>query len=633
MTSTERPSSRRPESTGRLAVLVAAGILLSRLIGLVRLRVFSHYFGLRSDAADAFNAAFRIPNFLQNLFGEGVLSASFIPVYARLLAEGDEEEAGRVAGAVGAMLALTVSVLCLAGVLVTPWLIDIIAPGFSGQKRDLTISLVRIFFPGAGLLVFSAWCLGILNSHRKLFLSYAAPVMWSGAMIATLLLFGSRSDLSHLAVILAGGSVIGSALQFGVQLPVVLRLARRLNMRLDLKSTQVREVIRNFVPVFISRGVVQISAYIDALLASLLPTGAVTGLMNAQLIYVLPVSLFGMSVSAAELPVMSSAVGTSDEIAAALRARLDSGIRHIAFFIVPSAAAFLAFGDLISGALLQGGRFTHADAVYVWGILAGSSVGLLASTMGRLYSSAYYALRDTRTPLRFAIVRVALTTVLGYICAKPLPVWIGIDPRWGVAGLTVSAGMAGWVEFTLLRRGLIRRIGAPPSPAGFIAKLWMAAAIAVAAGTASRYVPLAVAPLSPRCSNSRTLRLDLRGGDCDLRTGGPPDDATSAAEGKTFDLSLRRKLLQAFSEEFQNLRGGCRAVQRQPQHAGRRELRAGRGCDQVHQAHRIDVRLLMELDVERALAAVDRFDAQLLRRALQHGEPQQVAQRRRAAGP
>src|ERR1700719_311917 len=130
MTSPGPPAGRAREDTGRLAFLVAAGILLSRIVGLVRLRVFSHYFGLRSDAADAFNAAFRIPNFLQNLFGEGALSASFIPVYARLLAEGDEDEAGKVAGAVGALLALVVSLLCLVGVLVTPWLIDIIAPGF-----------------------------------------------------------------------------------------------------------------------------------------------------------------------------------------------------------------------------------------------------------------------------------------------------------------------------------------------------------------------------------------------------------------------------------------------------------------------------------------------------------------------
>jgi putative peptidoglycan lipid II flippase len=495
MTSSGAPGGRAQDSTGRLAFLVAAGILLSRIAGLVRLRVFSHYFGLRSDAADAFNAAFRIPNFLQNLFGEGALSASFIPVYARLVAEGDEDEAGRVAGAVAAMLALAVSVMCLVGVAVTPWLIDIIAPGFSGSKRDLTIALVRIFFPGAGLLVLSAWCLGILNSHRKLFLSYAAPVVWSGAMIGTLLIFGGRYDPSRLALALAWGSVLGSGLQFGIQIPVVIRLARRLQIHFDFKSDHVREVVRNFGPVFISRGVVQISAYVDALLASLLPTGAVTGLINAQLIYVLPVSLFGMSVSAAELPVMSSAVGSTEEIAAALRVRINSGLRHIAFFIVPSAAAFLAFGDVIAGALLQTGRFTHEDAVYVWGILAGSSLGLLASTMGRLYSSTYYALRDTRTPLRFAVLRVVLTTALGYVCAKHVPYWIGIEPRWGVAGLTASAGVAGWIEFALLRRGLRRRLGSIPPVIGFVAKLWMAAAIGAAAGTAGRFLPLPGGPI------------------------------------------------------------------------------------------------------------------------------------------
>lgn len=314
-------------------------------------------------------------------------------------------------------------------------------------------------------------------------------------MIATLGIFGGRSTLSQLAITLAWGSVAGSALQFGIQLPVVLKLAKHLRMRLALDSSHVREVLRNFAPVFVSRGVVQISAYIDALLASLLPTGAVTGLINAQLIYVLPVSLFGMSVSAAELPVMSSATGTAEEIQAALRGRIDSGLRHIAFFIVPSAAAFLAFGDLIAGALLQTGRFTHTDAQYVWGILAGSSVGLLASTMGRLYSSAYYALRDTRTPLRFAVLRVALTTVLGYICAKPLPLWIGIDPRWGVAGLTASAGIAGWVEFALLRRGMHRKLGAGVSVSGFVAKLWLAAALAVAVGSAGRLAPFASHPI------------------------------------------------------------------------------------------------------------------------------------------
>jgi putative peptidoglycan lipid II flippase len=466
--------------TGRHAFLVAAGILFSRLAGVVRQRVFNHYFGL-SDSADAFAAAIRIPNFLQNLFGEGVLSASFIPVYARLLAQDAEEEAGRVAGAVGAILALATTLLVLVGVVATPLLIDAIAPGFHGPKRQLTIRLVRILFPGAGLLVFSAWCLGILNSHRKFLLSYTAPVIWNAAMIATLIAFGGQ-PAEMLAIMLAWGSVAGSALQFGVQLPVVLLLARGLRLRLETRSSQVRAVLRNFAPVFVSRGVVQISAYVDSLLASLLPEGAVAALLNAQSLTLLPVSLFGMSISAAELPAMSSVLGKEREIHAELRERLNAGLRRIALFIVPSAMALLAFGDVITGALFQSGRFVRADSVYLWGILAGSAVGLLASTMGRLYASTYYALRDTRTPLRYAVIRVALTTAVGYLAAVPLPVWIGINPRWGVAGLTASAGVAGWVELALLRRTLNRRIGSTGLPASLAARLWVSTGFAAAAG-------------------------------------------------------------------------------------------------------------------------------------------------------
>jgi len=481
---------------------VGAGILLSRIVGLVRQYVFSHYFGLRSDAADAFNQAFRIPNFLQTLFGEGVLSASFIPVYARLLAQGDEEEAGRVAGAVAAILASVTSVIVLAGVLATPLFVDVIAWGFHGAKRELTIHIVRILFPGAGLLVMSAWCLGILNSHRKFFLSYTAPVAWNVAMIATLVGFGGRVEESSLALTLAWGSVAGSALQFGVQLPVVLRLARGLRLRMATELPDVREIVRNFIPVFISRGVVQISAFVDGMLASPLPTGAVTGLQNAQTLYTLPVSLFGMAVSAAELPAMSSALGDEAQVAGYLRQRLNAGLRNIAFFIVPSAMAFLALGDVIAAGLFQSGKFEATDAVYVWGIVAGSAVGLLASTLGRLYSSTYYALRDTRTPLRFAVIRVALTTALGYVCAIPLPLWLGINPRWGVAGLTASAGVAGWVEFALLRRSLNRRIGATGLPAALLAKLWGSAAVAAGVAWA---VKLAVGQHNPKLTAAAVL--------------------------------------------------------------------------------------------------------------------------------
>jgi putative peptidoglycan lipid II flippase len=457
--------------------MVAAGILLSRIVGLVRNRVFAHYFGT-SDAADAFNAAFRIPNFLQNLFGEGVLSASFIPVYAGLRARGEDEEAERVAGAVAALLALVTAALVLVGIVLTPWLIAIIAPGFEGEKRAATIRLVRILFPGAGLLVLSAWCLGVLNSHRRFFLSYAAPVLWNLAIIVSLVAFGRGRGAYPLAEVAAWGAVVGSLLQLAVQLPTVARLLEGLRPRFERGSAQVALVLRNFGPVFVGRGVVQISAYVDTVLASLLPTGAVAALSYAQVIYTLPVSLFGMSVSAAELPAMASAQGSEVERAAQMRTRLATGLRQIAFLVVPSAVAFLALGDVVAGAVYQSGAFTRGMTVYVWGILAGSAVGLLASTMGRLYASAFYAMHDTRTPLRFAVLRVALTIGLGYLFALPLPQALGVEARWGAAGLTASAGIAGWIEFLLLRRALNARIGDTGLAVRLIAQLWGAGVLA-----------------------------------------------------------------------------------------------------------------------------------------------------------
>ena len=472
--------SSSPSTASRaksFAAFVAGGILLSRLSGFVRLWVFNRFFGLSAEA-DAFNQGFRIPNLLQNLFGEGALSASFIPVYSGLVAGGDRREADRVAGAVASILCLLVALIVLVGVFATPLLITLIAPGFTGAKRELTIQIVRVLFPGAGLLVLSAWCLGILNSHYKFLLSYTAPVLWNAAMIVTLIIYGG-AELPRLALILAWGSVAGSALQLLVQLPVVLRLAPDLKFALNVASVHVRGVLRNFVPAFVSRGVVQLSAYIDSILSSYLPTGAVSGLLNAQALYLLPVSLFGMSVSAAELPAMSGALESHPDGRDAVRRRLDAGLRQIAFFVIPSAVSFLALGDVVAG-VLQVGRITRTDTLYVWGILAGASLGLLATTLGRLYSSTYYALRDTRTPLRYALLRVGLATVLGYVFAFYLPRWLNIPDVWGAAGLTLSAAIVGWVEMILLRRTLNSRIGKTGLPPAYVLKLVSAAAAGAA---------------------------------------------------------------------------------------------------------------------------------------------------------
>lgn len=472
------------------AFLVGAGIFLSRIAGLLRERAFAHYLG-NSEASDAFKAALKIPNFLQNLFGEGVLSASFIPVYAGLLTrthnletkdETKHLEATHVASVIGSLLFLVTALLVILGVLATPFLIDLIAPGFNGPKRDLTIKLVQIFFPGTGLVVMSAWCLGILNSHRHFFLSYVAPVIWNVSIIAALLIYGQNSSQYDLAIKAGWGLVLGSFLQVLIQIPTTLKLLKYFKISFDLKNQEVRLILKNFVPGVISRGVVQISSYIDNILASLLQSGAVSSLAYAQTLYILPVSLFGMSISASELPEMSSITGSlsvskasNEEIYLKLKLRLQRSIQKISFFIVPSLCAFIFLGDILVAALFQTGEFSTKDTHIVWVILIGSSVGLLASTIGRLYSSTFFSLKDTKTTLNFAIVRIISTTILGYLIAFKLAPLFNVDPAYTTAGLTLSSGISGWIEFALLRRKLNSIIGKTGIDLLNLGKLWICA--------------------------------------------------------------------------------------------------------------------------------------------------------------
>lgn len=477
----EQPVPRRGGS-GTAAALIATGILLSRVLGLVRQFFMARYLGAGATA-DAFNAAFKIPNILQNIMGEGVLSASFIPVYSGLLGREERDEANRVAGAVAGLLTLASSVIVVAGVLMAPLLVPVIAPGFEGEKRGLTIHLTRILFPGAGFFVLSAWCIGVLNSHRRFFLPYAAGVAWNVAMIVALLWFGPRETVPSIAVALAWASVVGAALQFGVQLPTVLRMLGRLQASLATRSAHTRQVLRNFGPVAVSRGVVQISSYVDQIIASWLPNGAVAMIAYASTLYILPVSLFGMSVSAAELPELSRGAVPGGAALETLRTRVNVGLRRIAYFVVPSAVAFVLLGDVIVDALLRSGRFGPTEMLFTWGILAGSSVGLLASTLARLYSSTFYAFNDTRTPFRYALLRIAISTTLGAAFALLGPDLLGIDRRWGAAGLTLASSIAGWFEVSLLHRGIDARLeGRTGLPLPLAAKLWGASITAGAMG-------------------------------------------------------------------------------------------------------------------------------------------------------
>jgi putative peptidoglycan lipid II flippase len=473
--------------------LVAAGILLSRIAGLARERIFAQYFGT-SLYADVFRAGLRMPNVLQNLLGEGTLSASFIPVYAELLEQGRQREAGRVAGAIFALLLALAGVLTLVGVALAPVLVSVFLPGFTDERRDLSITVTRILFPMAGVLVLSAWALGIQNSHRRFFVPYVAPVIWNAAMIATLVAFGGRLEPDALIVALAWGALAGGALQFLVQVPWVLRLERELRPSWVTRVAGARETVRNAGPAILGRGVVQLSAWIDLFLASFLAAGAVAAIGYAQVIYLLPVSLFGMSVAAAELPELSRSRG---EASGVLRARASTALGRVAFYVLPSFVAFLALGDVIVATLYQTGEFDRGDTVLVYLVLGGYALGLMASTWSRLLASTFFALRDTRTPARCAAVRVLVSATLGaalMIQFEPIAplgaggptigpgllAGFGIDGQpLGALGLALGTGIAAWLELWLLRRALTSRVGT----VGLDARLWMrmwAAAVAAA---------------------------------------------------------------------------------------------------------------------------------------------------------
>ena len=421
------PAAERPPSS-RGSMLVAAGIFLSRCAGLIREMVIGAFLGT-SPAADAFKAALRIPNLMQNLLGEGVLSASFIPVYARLRAEGRHDEAGRLAGAIAGLLIALTAAISLVGVLFAEPLTTLLAPGFSGDKHDLTVELTRIMFPGIGFLVLSAWCLGVLNSHRQFFLSYVAPVVWNVAQIAALIVgflvvggHDTAADQRDLAVYLAFGVLIGGILQFGVQIVPVRRLLGGIRLSLDTTSEWVRNVIGRFVPVLLGRGAIQIMGWVDLLLASYLASGAIAALTYTMVLYLLPVGLFGVSVAAAELPDMSEVTVHDPDTRRRFRLRLEDSMARIAWYVAFTATIFIVVGDVVVAAIFERGSFDQGDTVVVWLTLAFLSMGLLPVAATRLLQNGLYALDDARTPARLGVLGVVLSAVIGvchHVPARP----------------------------------------------------------------------------------------------------------------------------------------------------------------------------------------------------------------------
>lgn len=521
------------------ARFAAAGMLLSKLSGLVRDRVIANLFGV-SALADVWGLALRAANNLQNLLGEQTLSAAFIPVYSKMVEDGREEDAGRFAGAVFGLLLAVVTALVLSCVLLAPWIVALLTPGLlrdadlvaEGVRQidryPLVVRAVRITFPMTGILVLSAWALAILNGHRRFFLSYLAPVVWNGAIVAMLLGVAWRSgylwqpseaDQGQVELwLFAGlwGALLGGLLQFVVQLPLVLRLSKGLVPSLDRNVPGVKDALRMVGPAIAGRGVVQLGFYIDVALSSFLSAGSpgavryVAGLIN------LVMGVFGMSVAAAELPEMSREDVENDMATAGPRiaSRLDQAIRQSLFVVAPAVVGYLAFGFLVAALLFRGGRFGAVDNWLIYLLLCAYSSGLPASTISRMTQNAFFALRDTATPARIAVVRLVVSAVVGAGLMLPLDLLeVGDVVRLpegttqvlflGALGLGIGSSLGAWVELLLLWRALRRRVPEFRLPwkhalsRAFLAVLVAVPALALWAALAERSVFLQAALVLP----------------------------------------------------------------------------------------------------------------------------------------
>ena len=471
--SKSRSDLSRP--SGRNALIVGAGILLSRLSGLIRELIFAGLLGTRV-AADAFKAALQIPGLLQNILGEGTLSASFVPTYSRLVDEHqNEDEPGLVAGTIVTLLGLVTSVIVIIGILVARPMSKVLLPLLPDETFELTVNLVRIMWAGLGFIVLSSWCLGVLNAHRKFFLSFAAPILWNAAQIVFALMAWAQgwSDAS-VAKAAAWGVLVGGALQFLVQIPVVMRVSPSIRLGVKKGSGAVREIVSKFFPAVMGRGVVQFSGFLDLFLAGFLATGAFTALSLAQIIYMLPIGLFVMSIISADLPEFSR---DRDDISA-VTTRFITSSERIGFYLVFSSIAFVTMGEPLVDFLFERGKFTSEDTLYIWIVLAAYSLGLYATGMSRLYQNLCYSFGDVKGPARLAGLRVLVSGSVGFLLMfqldriaidgnaiikigdfpsfSPLPEFaraLDTTPQpLGALGLALGSSIGAWIEYFILKR-------------------------------------------------------------------------------------------------------------------------------------------------------------------------------------
>lgn len=452
----------------RSSAVVSVMTLLSRVLGMVRDMVVAAYFG-SSPAADAFFIAFKIPNFMRRLFAEGAFAQAFVPVLSEYRAQRSLAEVKQLVDRVAGTLGLTLTALTALGVVASPYLIMLFAPGFRGEPEKLALAgeLLRITFPYLLLISLTAFCGGILNSYGRFAVPAFTPVLLNVCMIGATLFFTPYFDQPVMA--LAWGVFVAGLAQLLFQLPFLARIRLLPIPRPDRKDEGVKRIMTLMVPALFGVSVSQINLLLDTVLASFLQTGSVSWLYYADRLSELPLGAFGIAIGTVILPSLSRQHAGGDP--KAFSATIDWALRMVLLVGVPAALALAILSEPLIASLFHYGKMTERDVVQAANALEAYSLGVLTFMLIKVLAPGFFARQDLRTPVRIAVqcmvanmafnlvliwplqhVGLALSTSLSSMLNTGLLLWglrkAGVyqpAPGWGLFALRLLAGCAAMV--------------------------------------------------------------------------------------------------------------------------------------------------------------------------------------------
>ena len=430
----------------KAAGVVGAATLLSRILGFLRDVVVAWFFGA-GLAADAFFVAFRIPNLLRRLFAEGSLTISFVPVFTEYLYNRGREEAFKLARSAWWLLAIVLVIVSVLGILLAPVIVRIIAPGFCSvpDKLELTILLTRVMFPYIFFIALVALAMGILNSLGHFAAPAFAPVLLNIAMIGSILLISPHLTKPTLG--LAIGVIIGGALQLALQVICMVRKGFRVFVSGPLFHVAVKRIALLMTPAIFGAAVYQVNIFVGTLLASLLPEGSVAYLYYADRLVQFPLGVFAIALATAVLPTLSKQAAAKDM--EGLRSSFSYALRLVFFVTVPAMVGLIVLREPIVQLLFQRGAFDFATTHLTAEALLYYSVGLWAFSGVRVVVTTFYALQDTKTPVKIAVISLLVNIVLSIVLMGPM--------RHG--GLALATSTASGVNLVLLILALRKRLG------------------------------------------------------------------------------------------------------------------------------------------------------------------------------